>query len=132
MVFDETCQSKKGYFSAHFFLSPEINKKYFRIGHHVGLGLTALVFRIFTAKAYFKKNLNMKTSFKLKINLFRPYYDLQIYLMNSKKGTKLGMFITWFLRLRFDIVNEAENEGAVLNVHLAAAVPGVELFVSFS
>jgi hypothetical protein len=34
------------------------------------------------------KNLDMKTSLKLKINLIRPYYDLQIFPMKSKKRYK--------------------------------------------
>jgi hypothetical protein len=39
----------------------------------------------------------MKTSLKWK-NLIRPYYDLQIYAMNSKKGTKIYVPFFYFIR----------------------------------
>jgi hypothetical protein len=38
----------------------------------------------------FFRNLNMKTLLKWKINLIRPYYDLQIYPLKSIKGTKIS------------------------------------------
>jgi hypothetical protein len=49
-------------------------------------------YRISSSKSYIltkptlKKKLNTKTSLKLKINLIRPYQELYIYPIKSKKG----------------------------------------------